>query len=87
MSSFPLVCNYEGDYGMKLLVVDTVDTMDAVADRAKKALVGVVVKPPRPSAVLRVRRHGERIPLPRDMKVGEANFIQMEAVDIYQTDA
>jgi toluene monooxygenase system protein B len=87
MSSFPLVCNYEGDYGMKLLVVDTSDTMDAIADQAKKALVGVVVKPPRAGSVLRVRRHGERNPLPRDLKVGDANFIRMEAVDIYQADS
>lgn len=87
MSSFPLVCNYEGDYGMKLLVVDTADTMDAVADRARKALVGVVVRAPRPTAVLRVRRHGQADPLPRTLKVGEANFIQMEAVDVYPADA
>jgi toluene monooxygenase system protein B len=87
MASFPLVCNYEGDYGMKLLVVDTGDTMDAVADRARRALVGVVVRRPRPGAVLRVSRHGERSPLPRDLKVGDADFVQMEAVDIYQVDS
>jgi hypothetical protein len=87
MSSFPLVCNYEGDYGLKLLLVDTADTMDAVADQARKALVGVVVKAPRPTAVLRVRRHGDRIPLPRSLKVADANFFPMEAVDIYQADA
>jgi len=87
MASFPLVCNYEGDYGMKLLVVDTGDTMDAVADQAKRALVGVVVRRPRTGAVLRVSRHGEHSPLPRDLKVGDANFVQMEAIDIYQADS
>jgi len=34
-----------------------------------------------------VSRHGERSPLPRDLKVGDADFVQMEAVDIYQVDA
>jgi toluene monooxygenase system protein B len=87
MAAFPLVCNYEGDYGMKLLVVDTGDTMDAVADQAKRALVGVVVRRPRAGAVLRVSRHGERSPLPGDLKVGDANFVRMEAVDIYQVDS
>jgi hypothetical protein len=87
VSSFPLVCNYEADYGMKLLVVDTEDTMDAVAEQARKALVGVVAKPPRPNAVLRVRRHTGGGPLPRDLKVRDARFVQMEAVDIYQAEA
>jgi hypothetical protein len=87
MASFPLVCNFEGDYGMKLLVVDTNDTMDAVADQARRALVGVVVKRPRPGATLRVSRHGEGRNLPRDLKVGDANFIKMEAVDITAVDA
>lgn len=87
MSSFPLVCNYEGDYGMKLLVVDTADTMDSVAEQAKKALVGVVVKAPRANAVLRVRRHGDLDPFPRTLKVGEASFVRMEAVDVFQADA
>ena len=82
MASFPLVCNFQGDYGMKLLMVDSEDTMDAVADKAKSALVGVVVKAPKHGAVLRVSRHGEREFLARNLRVSEARFVQMEAVDI-----
>lgn len=82
MANFPLACNYQGDYGMKLLVVDTDDTMDDVVEKAKKALVGVVVKAPKPGDVLRVSRHGDREYLPRDLKVADANFVQLEAVDI-----
>jgi Toluene-4-monooxygenase system protein B (TmoB) len=87
MSAFPLVCNYEGDYGMKLLMVDSEDTMDDVARRAKEALVGVVVRAPRRNAILRVRRHRAREPLPRTLKVGNGQFVLMETVDIYQSDA
>lgn len=82
MSSFPLACNFQGDYAMKLLVVDTNDTMDDIAEKAKKALVGVVVKEPKAGSVLRVSRHGERAYLPRDLKVADAKFVQLEAVDI-----
>ena len=82
MASFPLVCNFQGDYGMKLLVVDSQDTMDGVAQKAKDLLVGVVVKPLKSGTVLRVTRHGESDYLPRNLKVGDAGFVQMEAVDI-----
>ncbi len=87
MAAFPLVCNFEGDYGMKLLLVDTNDTMDAVAEQARRALVGVVVKRPRAGSVLRVRRHGEQRSLPRELKVGDGGFLRMEAVDIVAVDA
>lgn len=86
MAAFPLVCNFQGDYGMKLLMVDTNDTMDSVADKAKNALVGVVVKRPKAGSILRVIRHGEDQPLPREMKVNEAGFVRMEAVDIVLAD-
>lgn len=82
MANFPLACNFQGDYAMKLLIVDTNDTMDDIIEKAKKALVGVVVKAPKAGEVLRVSRHGEREYLPRDLKVADANFVQMEAVDI-----
>lgn len=82
MASFPLVCNFQGDYGMKLLMVDTSDTMDAVVEKAKSALVGVVVRAPKPGSVLRVSRHGHPEHLPRTLKVSDAGFMQMEAIDI-----
>lgn len=58
MTDFPLVLNFEGDYGMKLLMVDAQDTMDHVIDKAKAALVGVVVKQPKQGTQFHVRRHG-----------------------------
>ncbi len=82
MADFPLACNFQGDYAMKLLIVDTNDTMDDVVEKAKQALVGVVVKAPKSGDVLRVSRHGEREYLPRHLKVADARFVRMEAVDI-----
>lgn len=82
MSNFSLVCNYEGDYGMKLLMVDTEDTMDDVARIARENIAGIFVPEPAPGTVLRVRKHGLRENLPGDLKVAEAGFVLGETVDI-----
>ena len=82
MANFPLVCNFQGDYGMKLLVVDSNDTMDSVIDKAKEAVIGVFVKAPKPGTTFRVSRHGCFEYLPQDLKVADAGFVQMEAIDI-----
>ena len=79
---FPLVCNFEGDYGMKLLMVDEESTMDMIANQAASALVGVLVKKPKPGSIYRISRHCEDEKLPRDLKVKDAGFIKMEAIDI-----
>ena len=85
MSSFPLVINFEGDYGMKVLLVDPEATMDDVARIARDNLVGVVLKPLPPNTILRVRRHGESQPLASALKVRDAGFVKMETVDIYRS--
>lgn len=85
MSSFPLVINFEGDYGMKVLLVDPDATMDDIARIAKDNLVGVVLKPLPPNTILRVRRHGDHQPLAGSLKVRDAGFVKMETVDIYRS--
>ncbi len=87
MAAFPLVCNFQGDYGMKILMADSGDTMDIVAQKARDALVGVVVKAPRPGTVLRVRRHHTEEFLPGDLTIEKAQFVKLEAVDIIPTTA
>ena len=59
MSDFPLVINFQGDYGMKVLMVADDSTMDDVARIAKEQLVGVVVRPLKAGARLVVKRHGQ----------------------------
>lgn len=82
MAAFPLVCNFQGDYGMKILFADSGDTMDMVAQKARDALVGVVVKAPRAGSVLRVRRHHTEEFLPGELTIEQAKFVKLEAVDI-----
>jgi hypothetical protein len=87
MSTFALVCNYEGDYGMKVLTVDTEDTMEDVARIAKNSIAGVFVAEPPVGSKLRVRRHGSNDDLPDTLKVGDADFIVGETIDIIVTSA
>lgn len=79
---FPLVINFQGDYGMKLLMVDPQTTLGQVAEIAKEALVGVLLKPLPEGTTLVVRRHGEKTALDSALKIADAGFIKMEALDI-----
>ncbi|MDR5749044.1 toluene-4-monooxygenase system B family protein [Caballeronia sp. LZ029] len=82
MSNFALVCNYEGDYGMKVIMLDDDYSMEDVARIAKENIAGVFVPEPLPGTKLRVRRHGEEEFLPESMTISAAGFIQAETVDI-----
>lgn len=84
MSTFPLVINFEGDYGMKVIMVDPGKTMAEVAQIAADQLVGVVVKQLPPNTKLAVRRHGEVEPLSDSLRVADAGFVRMETIDIYK---
>lgn len=87
MSKFALACNYEGDYGLKMLFVDSENTMSEVAQIAKGHIGGVFVPLPEPGVTLRVRRHGEQAFLPDELKVADAGFVQLETVDIIHVPA
>ena len=80
--TFPLVINFQGDYGMKLLIVDTGSTIDQVAQQAKDKLVGVVIKPLPEGSRLRVRRHADQLFLDGSLKIENAGLVRMEALDI-----
>jgi hypothetical protein len=82
MSTFPLVINFEGDYGMKVLMVPTDSTIEQVAQIAKDQLVGIVIKPLKPGARLVVKRHGSDQALAGNLKVHDAGFVIMETLDI-----
>lgn len=83
MENFPLVINFQGDYGMKIMMVDPeTTTIGDVARIAHDELVGVVVKPLPPGTQLVVRRHGTDDTLENALKVGEAGLVRLEALDI-----
>lgn len=85
MENFPLVINFQGDYGMKVMMVDPEKTtIGDVARIAHDELVGVVVKPLPPGVGLAVRRHGSDVALDDSLMIAEAGLVRLEALDIVQ---
>lgn len=84
MSNFPLVCGFEGDYGFKVLMVERSSTMDDVCAVAAEMLAGVVVRPVAATERLRVRLPEAEVPLPGDLTVEAAGFIELETIEIYR---
>lgn len=81
MAQFPLTSNFEGDFVLQMLPVDTENSMDEVAALAAYHSVGRRVKD-RPGHILRVRKQGSTELLPRTMKVAEAGFKPTECIEI-----
>jgi toluene monooxygenase system protein B len=81
MALFPLSSNFEGDFVLQLLPVDTENTMDEVAAAAAHHSVGRRVRA-RPGQILRIRRQGSAEFLPRTMKVIDSGLLPTEAIEI-----
>lgn len=81
MALFPLTSNFEGDFVLQLVPVDTEHTMDEVAAAAAVHSVGRRVRA-RPGCILRVRRQDAKEFFPRTMKVSESGLKPTETVEI-----
>lgn len=81
MALFPLTSNFQEDFVLQMLAVDTENTMDEVAAAAAHHSVGRRVAP-RPGQIMRVRRQGSTEPFPRDMKVREAGLGPMACIEV-----
>lgn len=81
MALYPLTSNFEGDFVLQLVAVDTENTMDEVAAAAAVHSVGRRVRA-RPGHILRVRPQGATEFLPRNMKVIESGLKPTETVEI-----
>lgn len=81
MALFPLTSNFEGDFVLQLLAIDTENTMDEVAAAAAVHSVGRRVRP-RPDCIMRVRRQDASEFLPREMKVSESGLAPTETIEI-----
>lgn len=78
---FPLTSNFQGDFVLQLVAVDTENTMDEVAAAAAHHSVGRRVAA-RPGHIMRVRRQGSLEPFPRTMKLSESGIKPMECVEV-----
>lgn len=80
MSMFPIHSNFQGDFVVQLVAVDTEDTMDEVAKKCAYHSLGRRVK--ERSGVLRVRKHKDKTLFPRDITVAESGIKPTEVLDI-----
>jgi toluene monooxygenase system protein B len=81
MAMYPLTSNFEGDFVLQLVAVDTENTMDEVAAAAAVHSVGRRVRA-RPGHILRVRRQDGAEFFPRSMRVHESGLKPTETVEI-----
>ena len=86
MALFPLTSNFEGDFVLQLVAVDTENTMDEVAAAAAHHSVGRRVAS-RPDKVIRVRRQGSEQFFARSAKLSETDIKPMEALEFIFCDA
>jgi len=79
MALFPISSAFEGDFCLKLVPVDTDNTMDEVCAAAAHHSLSRSVAP-RPGHRIRVRRQGATSLLPRDLKLIDAGIAPMECL-------
>ncbi len=80
MALFPVISNFQYDFVLQLVAVDTENTIDEVAAAAAHHSVGRRVAP-RPGKVIRVRRQGGEDFYPRDARLGETDIKPMESLE------
>ncbi len=85
MALFPVISNFQYDFVLLLVPVDTENTMDEVAAAAAHHSVGRRVAP-RPNKVVRVRRQGSEAFFPREARLKDTDIKPMECLEFIFTD-
>lgn len=86
MALFPVISNFQYDFVLQLVAVDTENTMDEVAAAAAHHSVGRRVAP-RPGKVVRVRRQGGETFYPRTVRLGATDIKPMESLEFIFCDS
>lgn len=81
MAAFPVSSNFQGDFVVQLVAVDTENSMDEVAAACAVHSINRRVAP-QPGKILRVRRHSDGALFPRTMKLADAGLMPTETIDI-----
>lgn len=82
MPLFPISSKFEGDFVLKLVPVDTENTMAEVALAAAEHSVGIHV-PEQPGKTIRARAQGAAEPFPVDMLLGDSGLEPTDTVEFY----
>jgi toluene monooxygenase system protein B len=83
MALFPLVSNFENDFVIQLLPVDTDDTMDQVAEKAAFHSVARRMWELPEGTVLRVKEQDSPQPFARDVTVAASGIGPMTCIVVY----
>lgn len=86
MALFPVISNFQHDFVLQLVAVDTENTMDEVAAAAAHHSVGRRVSP-QPGKVVRVRRQGGERFYPRTARLSETDIKPMESLEFIFCDS
>lgn len=86
MALFPIISNFQYDFVLQLVPVDTENTMDEVAAAAAHHSVGRRVAA-QPGKVVRVRRQGADHYFPRTAKLSETDIKPMESLEFIFCDS
>lgn len=86
MALFPVISNFQYDFVLQLVPVDTENTMDEVAAAAAHHSVGRRVAA-QPGKVVRVRRQGASEFFPRQARLRETDIRPMESLEFIFCDA
>ena len=86
MALFPVISNFQYDFVLQLVAVDTENTMDEVAAAAAHHSVGRRVRP-QPGKGIRVRPHGGEPVYPRTARLSETDIQPMESLEFIFCDA
>ena len=82
MAALPIVSNFESDFVLQLVEIDSDDSMDPVASKCAHHSIGRRVAP-RPGTILRVRLPDAEAPLPREQTAASAGIAPMDTVEIF----
>jgi toluene monooxygenase system protein B len=82
MALIPLASHFDGDFVIKLLPVDSENTMDEVAAAAAVNAVGIHVVE-QPGRTIRVRKQGMDTAYPRSMTVADSGLEPTECIELY----
>ncbi|MGF6439395.1 toluene monooxygenase system protein B [Paraburkholderia youngii] len=80
MALVPVISNFQYDFVLQLVTVDTDNSMDEIAAAASQHSVGRRVAP-QPDKVIRVRRQGSKQFYPRNAKLAETDIKPMETLE------
>ncbi|MBA9883176.1 toluene-4-monooxygenase system B family protein [Ralstonia pickettii] len=86
MALFPVISNFQYDFVLQLVAVDTENTIDEVAAAAAHHSVGRRVAP-QPGKIVRVRRQGGEQFYPRNARLADTDIKPMEALEFIFCDA